>query len=172
MLWQALSPEWSMPLKSMINMINMGLYTDVDVKLAHHTRSWILQVLSQIYMFVVQILLLNMLIALMAESNDRVRAISKLVAQYERAKLILHWERRLSHISDSRSASIWRLLAGLPSGIGQHSFERIFPRWLHVLLPAGSDGGSEGPRDVQEQVHAPLIARMAPLIALMASSPP
>ena len=119
-------------------MLNMGLYTDVDSRLSYHTRDFILVFLYQIYMFMVQIILLNMLIALMAESNDRVRSIAKLVAQFERAKLILQWERRLTNMphSHSHSARLFRFFSGLPSGKGKRAAERIFPKWLHVLVPA------------------------------------
>ena len=75
---------------------------------------------------------------LMAESNDRVRQISKLVAQFERAKLILQWERRLSSMphSKSRLSACMRFLSGFPSGRGKQTATKIFPKWLHVLMPA------------------------------------
>jgi len=130
----------------MIKMLNMGLYTDVDPRLSYHTRDFILVFLYELYMFMVQIILLNMLIALMAESNDRVRSIAKLVAQFERAKLILQWERRLTNMphSHSHSARLYRFFSGLPSGKGKRAAERIFPKWLHVLVPADHKNKSMG----------------------------
>jgi len=126
----------------------------MDSKISHHTRHPIIQLFYQAYMFVVQIILLNMLIALMAESNDRVRAIAKLVAQFERAKLILHWERRLHSMRHSKSQSftsrLWRMASGLPSGTGRQSVEHIFPRWLHVLVPPESHGGSAAGDTVEQ----------------------
>ena len=132
----------------MIKMWNMGMYTDFDSNLSHYSRDPILVVFYETYMFVLQIILLNMLIALMAESNDRVRSIAKLVAQFERAKLILRWERRLASMSKSKScgASFIRVLAGFPSGRGASAMENIFPKWLHVLMPAenGKNGHAAG----------------------------
>lgn len=132
------NPDWKNIGHSMIKMWNMGMYTDFDSNLSHHSRDPILGVFYETYMFVLQIILLNMLIALMAESNDRVRSIAKLVAQFERAKLILRWERRLASMSKSKScgASFIRVLAGFPSGRGASAIENIFPKWLHVLMPA------------------------------------
>ena len=50
--------------------VGHGMYTDFDSNLSHHSRGPILVVFYETYMFVLQIILLNMLIALMAESND------------------------------------------------------------------------------------------------------
>ena len=60
------SREWTDPAKSIIKMVNMGLYTDMDSKITYHTRDPIITILTELYMFIVQIILLNMLIALMA----------------------------------------------------------------------------------------------------------
>lgn len=49
------SPEWKQADKSIVRMINMGLYTDMDSKLTYLTRDPILVVLYEIYMFVVQV---------------------------------------------------------------------------------------------------------------------
>ena len=141
------SYEWRNMFWSAIKLLNMGLYTDMDSKMTSYRRDPLLAVLYELYMFLVQIILLNMLIALMAESNERVRSIAKLVAQFERAKLILQWERRLSDLpySTSYTARLVRLMSGLPSGRGRGAASEIFPRWLHVLLPADhSKGEMEG----------------------------
>ena len=71
----ALTPtEFSSQLgSSMIKMLNMGLYTDMDSKLVYHTRDWPLTVLYQIYMFTIQIILLNMLIALMNSTHTELK---------------------------------------------------------------------------------------------------
>jgi len=141
-------------------MINMGLYTDMDSKLTYLTRDPILVVLYEIYMFVVQIILLNMLIALMAESNERVRSIAKLVAQFERAKLILQWERRLHDLPRSTSmlARAMRFVSGFPAGSGPRIAQEIFPKWLHVLMPSDHTHQTEGKElvtdDVLREVHA------------------
>jgi hypothetical protein len=142
---------------SMLIMVNMGLYTDLDAKATYFKRDPMLQAVVHVYMFVMQIILLNMLIALMSESNDRVRSVSKLVAQFERAKLILHWERRLVGLknSHSRVRRCLRILSGMPSGTGRHSVELLFPKWIHVLTPddARQDASS---RDMAQQVAAAL----------------
>ena len=165
--------DWKSPWKSMVKMLNvrfcarrpgqkraitnkclrliccvaclwqMGLYTDIDSSLQYHTRDVLLMALYEIYMFMVQIILLNMLIALMAESNDRVRSIAKLVAQFERAKLILQWERRLSSMpnSTSRIGACIRFFSGFPAARGKKAASKIFPKWLHVLMPADHHAG-------------------------------
>ena len=162
-LEQAYSPEWNDVSKSLLKMWNMGLYTEMDGKLTHHTRDITVQLLYQLYMFTVQIVLLNMLIALMAESNDRVRAIAKLVAQFERARLILHWERRIYGMDHNKGwlSRTMRILSGLPSGVGEGAVEFIFPKWLHVLMPAEDAGGQ--PRDFTEQLAASLKTANAAL---------
>jgi hypothetical protein len=78
------------------------------------------------------------MIALMAKSSERVSANAKLVAQFERAKLILQWERRLGDLQQNRSfrARILRYLSGLPTGRGRFAAKHVFPNWIHVLAPS------------------------------------
>ena len=85
-LTEADSPEWHSLPSSFLLFVNMGLYTDIDKKLIHHERTALAHILYHLYMLVVQVVLLNMLIAIMAESNDNVRSVARLVAQFERAQ--------------------------------------------------------------------------------------
>ena len=142
-LEQEFSPEWHRPMSSIVKMLNMGLYTDIDAKIVSKDRDPFTLALYELYMFIVQIILLNMLIALMAESNERVRSVSKLVAQFERAKLILQWERRLFDLGVNTSfrARAVRFFSGLPTGHGRSSSQNIFPKWIHVLRPSDNRRG-------------------------------
>eukprot|EP00325_Prymnesiales_sp_UTEX-LB-985_P002160 CAMPEP_0174705756 /NCGR_PEP_ID=MMETSP1094-20130205/8866_1 /TAXON_ID=156173 /ORGANISM="Chrysochromulina brevifilum, Strain UTEX LB 985" /LENGTH=313 /DNA_ID=CAMNT_0015903957 /DNA_START=66 /DNA_END=1004 /DNA_ORIENTATION=- len=171
------NPEWHNLESSIFILWNMGLYTDIDKKLVNYQRGLFAIILYQLYMFVTQVVLLNMLIAIMAESNEAVRSVSQLVAKFERAQLLVKWERRLASEDDRRDSdllgqvggkrswsrqriqSLMRFLSCLPSG-KERTMQTIFPRWLHVLVPpeqrsrlgVGGAGVNEGEMDVSLQL--------------------
>ena len=147
------SPEWHTFFGSVSLMVNMGLYSDIDKKVANFERSAFAQLLFHMYMLIVQLILLNMLIAIMGESNAAVRQVSQLVAQFERAQLILKWEERLAaslrvRRPDSRFHRFERLVSGFPVDCSKEVVESLFPSWIHVLMPPKrglqSDGDSGG----------------------------
>ena len=116
----------------------------------------------------IQVIILNMLIAIMAESHNRVASQSELVAQAGRAKLILEYEtaevarirsaaRRASHRAggSTRSLSldmgaIADLVTSGKSRKDIQRFQRVCPKWLHVLMPAEHQRGEDG--DVAESL--------------------
>jgi len=159
------SPEWHSITGSFLIMYNMGLYTDIDKKMTHYERYPIALVLFHTYMLLVQVILLNMLIAIMGESNAAVREVSELVAQFERAQLILKWERRLassltSHRPDSRLNRIVRLFSGLPSDCSPKALESAFPPWIHVLMPPKRGPHGNDDRDGDNDELASVASRL------------
>ena len=105
----------------MFNNINMGLYTSSPVGI-NFDRHLLVLVLYQLFMLFVQIVLLNMVIAIMSESYNDVREVSELVALYERAKLVLAREHQLVRAAGRR-------------GTQGKAAANMFPQWLHVLAP-------------------------------------
>ena len=79
------------------------------------------------------VVLLNMIIAVMSESVAQAREVSQLVAMFERAKVVLTWEKRWRRSRKSR----WSLNRLVHWCLGKrHDRQTPFPRWLHVLAPA------------------------------------
>lgn len=72
---------------SLWSTINMGLYNNFDRDFFFH-GGWYLWVLFQIFMLVVQVVLLNLLVAIMADSYRQVQARTKQAAKFERARVI------------------------------------------------------------------------------------
>ena len=117
------SPEWSQYDRSVVRMLNMGLYTDMDPKLSYHTRDPILVFLYEIYMFFVQVgcirkhayayahpylpvrglharrpqsaLLLNMLIAIMGDKFDNMTENRSLYATKTRLSLLADYAQNI-----------------------------------------------------------------------------
>lgn len=102
-------------------------------------------------MMLIQIVLLNMLIAVMAESHNRVSQQSELVALYQRAMLILeHEQEEVSQIQAYKARA--KAIPGQMDDLifksltdrAQKQLERVCPRWLHVLMPAEHQREEEG----------------------------
>lgn len=113
-----------------------------------------------LFMFLLQIVLLNLLIAIMADTHSRVYGVAQLVALAERARLILAYEEQLqldkkaSHLHPAQpatggSALARNVLRAIPKpaawllryvALGvQPTAEQATPRWLHVLMPADAN---------------------------------
>ena len=99
----------------MLHVLNMGLFGHFDDStLILVSENWTIKILFLFYLLVMNLVLLNLLIAIMQYSYDKSTKEAQLVAKYRRAKLILEQ---------------------------QHSTRRNVqnPRWLHVLLPVEKD---------------------------------
>eukprot|EP00966_Prymnesium_polylepis_P164893 3812424-Prymnesium_polylepis.2 len=142
---------------SLYKSLNMGVYSDMG-KHGERTMQAHIQVvvLYEFFMLSVQLVLLNLLIAIMSDTHSRVSEVAKLVAHYERAKLVLEEEEKLmrSHQLDGthhkrrlpsvhRGRGMRRAMAGsvwLERLVGRWFFSKldlnnVAPRWLHVLVP-------------------------------------
>ena len=136
--------EWE-DLSALFAIINMGLYAEISPSI-HSLSHWQVIVIYEIMMMAVQIVLLNLLIAIMSDSHARVAENSLLVAQFERAKMILEHERLMfkkdAPIAPS-DAPINPFLdttdlrrcwdRWLPPLFRQPRQADVFPRWLHLL---------------------------------------
>ena len=112
-------------------------------------------------MMLVQIVMLNLLIAFMAQLLGQLRANAQLMAKFERTMLVIQQEhtlmsrrkleeRRAQHKEQRglrhtlHDLGTWlgetkeRLGELLPSSLTLPSQEDVGPRWLHVLLPSES----------------------------------
>jgi len=141
--------EWHSMAFALYSMMNAGFrFIPPD---QHAMRStWQTFVIYELFMGGVQLLMMNLLIAIMADQLKSLRGQARLMALYARAHLVLEYESRLQH----RAASRKRLMAWVEDEggsffatrqlIGRISScfskplpaqERISPRWLHVLTP-------------------------------------
>jgi len=75
-----------------------------------------------LFMGVTQVVLLNLLIAIMSDSYTKVRTQAELASKFEQAQVVLEEE-----ISPPLLERVWNRVMGL----GDH---HKFPRWLHVLM--------------------------------------
>ena len=66
------SPNWHSPFRALYIVVNMGMYTYSDPIATDLERNWLILTLYQLFMFLVQIVLLNMIIAIMSESLAKV----------------------------------------------------------------------------------------------------
>ena len=132
-------------------MLNIGLYTFYDENIFNYKRNGLLLFLYQIYMLFIQIIMLNLIIAVMSESHHRVSEQSDLVALYQRATLILeHENAKVAKIASLRASAkaipgkIDDALVRYMTDKAMHELGCVCPRWLHVLMPAEhqrDDGG-------------------------------
>jgi len=102
--------------------MNMGLYGEVDGNDLFHAGAYVTSI-AQLFMFTVQIVLLNLLIAIMADSYRRVQARTLQAALFERARVVAKLE---------RSPGVLRRMAGKLSSQAHVLWIRE-PTWLHVL---------------------------------------
>jgi len=149
--------DWQSIETSIFASVNMGLYS--VFKEPPMKSHWQVIIIFEIFMLGVQIVLLNLLIAIMTETHTRLRNVSKLVAHFERAKMVLEEEQKLSPKSlypEDGQAANSEELGDLEDGKGgilgvlgraiSHvtgacsskvpTVDEAAPRWLHVLLPA------------------------------------
>ena len=158
----------------MLVMINLGVYTQSDPAFMSYgtdpqfegAEQRFMLILYQSYMLFVQLVLLNMLIAIMSESHTRVSEQSQLVALFRRAALILEYEsdevarhlkkakaweaahkRRRGRVGTRNSLDLARLQEEHEE---RHllKIQRVCPRWLHVLKPPEHQRSSHTGDDV------------------------
>ena len=158
---------WHSFVDVMYVVVNIGLYTYYDPLALKIGRHVLILIMYMCFMLLVQIILLNMLIAIMAESFSRVSAQAELVAQKGRAQLILEYEQAV--ISQYKQKAKSRRGAANKGDILDHAaphgsgglfqslsesdverLERVCPRWLHVLMPAEHARGEE--EDTRDEV--------------------
>jgi len=166
--------QWHSIDKALYVVLNMGLYAQTDpVAVKIERSSTVLLLLYQLFMFVVQVIVLNMLIAIMADSHSRVTKQSALVAQHGRAQLILEYEtlelsrlrqraKRAGRLSGAWAAGVKQVSGAITldfarlQGQERQRLEIVCPKWLHVLMPADNDETKEGGLDAteeQKQIH-------------------
>jgi len=149
--------EWHNPFDALLVMLNIGLYTYYTETVFARDRRFLL-IMYQLYMILVQVVLLNMLIAVMSKSHDRVSEQSELVALNGRAKLILEYEaeqlsqhkkrgrKHAGHIKARTSQSPFDVSRLLEEHEERQlaKLQHVCPRWLHVLMPAEHQRGDQG----------------------------
>jgi len=116
--------------------INMALYSNFDRDFFYH-GGWYSATLVQMFQFVVQIVLLNLLIAIMADSYRNVQERTVQAQRFERARVITDME-----ASPQFFSSFIRRL-GLNGSQPPSWVDR--PRWLHIL--ANDDQADEDDDD-------------------------
>lgn len=108
-------------------------------------RKGTLLYLFEFMMFIVEVMLLNLLIAIMGDSYGKVHQYAKLEAMSERAKIILEAEVYWLNMSAksrtfARRASSWTASFGsLLFSDGDYVSRRDFAVWLHILQAGGED---------------------------------
>ena len=138
--------------------IDMGLYgTSIDALVMHEPR---ILTLYFPFMLIVQVVMLNLLIAIMSSSHARIGTSAALVARYQRAKLIVKLEPPPSSwkvdasaakaAPTARSARAWlrQLLRHLLQGDPD---DHPCPRWLHVLRPSADQSDDADLNDTTER---------------------
>ena len=165
-------PWWHHFQDAMYIVLNIGLFTYYEPIALSIGRNFMLLFVYMVFMMFVQVVILNMLIAIMAESHNRVSNQAELVAHAGRAKLILEYEASEMARMQRRGKSVWRraLRAGGADSAataqhrasapahgesammrmlrllelhGSQRLHRVCPRWLHVLMPAAHQRGDE-----------------------------
>lgn len=103
------------------NTVNAGLYNNFNAQNFYHAGPYN-AVLVQSYQLLVQVVLLNLLVAIMADSYRQVKSRTKQAAKFERARVIGEME------------TSPQLLSALLRKLFQRQEEWVrAPRWLHVL---------------------------------------
>jgi hypothetical protein len=101
--------------------INAGLYNNFNMQQFYHGGFYTC-ILVQCYQLLVQVVLLNLLVAIMADSYHRVKARTKQAAKFERARVIGEME------------TSPQLLSKLLRRFFQQQEEWVrAPQWLHIL---------------------------------------
>jgi len=132
-LWDRYS-FWS----SIATSIDMGLYAATISPEAMHEPTVLAFYFP--YMIVVQVVLLNLLIAIMGSSHTTIGNDAALVARYQRARLIVRLEQAVKWKPFDSSRYLGALFRGLRSLFFPTVKEKhICPKWLHVLTPTTHD---------------------------------
>ena len=138
--WHIAEEEWGNLLDATYTTFNMGLYAAFDARALK--LNWQIVLVFEGFMVIVQVVLFNLLIAIMADTHHRVREQSQLVALYQRSILVLEEEQavRRQLKNTPLSTRLLRKIFGKAADLPQ-----IYPRWLHVILPnvESNDGGSK-----------------------------
>ena len=138
--WHIAEEEWGSLLHAVYTTFNMGLYAAFDARALK--LNWQIVLVFEGFMVIVQVVLFNLLIAIMADTHHRVREQSQLVALYQRSILVLEEEQavRRQLKNTPLSTRLLRKIFGKAADLPQ-----IYPRWLHVILPnvESNDGGSK-----------------------------
>jgi hypothetical protein len=166
--------QWHHFWDAFLVMINMGVYAMTDAAILAYGTDPVFEpaeqrfvlIMFQLYMLFVQLILLNMLIAIMSESHTRVSEQSQLVALSGRAELILEYEgdevarhmkkakaweaahkRRRGREGSRNSLDLARLQEEHEE---RHllKMQRVCPRWLHILKPPEHQRSSHTGDDV------------------------
>jgi len=141
-------------LSALSTTVDMGLYAaSIQPQVMHEPSVFVLYFP---FMLLVQVVLLNLLIAIMTASHNRVGSRSALFARYQRAQLIVD----LEQIATAQRASADEMGDRIPVHVTLrsawtrlcHLLEDVFtvfeygarkddprPRWLHVLTPPDED---------------------------------
>ena len=111
------------PANGLLLTFNMLLLADFDLATFDGEYTVLLRILFVLSMIMTPIVLLNLLIALMSDSYERIQDQADLEFQYLRARILAEQEAWLSP-EQRRSAD-----------------PKLYPRWLHVLVPRGQGAG-------------------------------
>ncbi|EGD81093.1 hypothetical protein PTSG_11041 [Salpingoeca rosetta] len=112
------------PANGLLLMFNLLLLADFDLDTFDGDYVVLLRILFVISMVLVPVVLLNLLIALMSDSYERIQDRADIEFQLLRARIL-------------REQDAWLTLEGKMDA-------RRFPMWLHVLVPKGSGVGRDG----------------------------
>jgi len=166
-------------LSALATAFDMGLHaTTIDPFVMHDPQIFLFYFP---FMIMVQVILLNLLIAIMSDSTHRNIRGAAMVAQYQRARLIVDLEpRKLTAIPKRPSVrkgpntSRFERLFSLSANFGNYflkqgvSSEYPRPKWLHVLAPP--DGKDEEVSTHTEQELAAIRRTLSVLQAEIAQS--
>mmetsp|Transcript_79065 Transcript_79065/g.236895 ORF Transcript_79065/g.236895 Transcript_79065/m.236895 type:complete len:454 (+) Transcript_79065:730-2091(+) len=181
-------PDYKDPGTSLITMVSAGFRFVPPDLLAVRSR-WQVALLYMLFLCFVQVVLLNLLIAMMGGSLAQLRADSEVMAYAERAKLVLQQDERLQALilqaerrkKLQRGGHVARHLSRLlrmrlflqrhlgTSANAQRGSEKLAPRWLHVLMPVTEEkkGGTE--REKREAQQDELLKELLATQKAMAS---
>ncbi|EGD80207.1 hypothetical protein PTSG_10886 [Salpingoeca rosetta] len=120
------------PANGLLLMFNMLLLADFDLATFDGDYVVLLRILFVISMVLVPVVLLNLLIALMSDSYERIQDRADIEFQLLRAR-ILHEQEKFMTKKEKRNP-------------------KLFPKWLHVLVPKG--GAGSGGVQWQGVLHA------------------
>jgi hypothetical protein len=118
--------------------------------------AFLLELTYNYNMFLIQIVMLNMLIAIMGESYARVSSKAHFIALYERAKIIIDHEHGAIACKmprRHRNKSLTAIAALVQAGKAEVDLLEIFPRWLHALEPV-AHLRADDEKATQEALHA------------------
>jgi hypothetical protein len=128
--------------------VDGGLYA--AIREDRYSSGGIVQVIIQVvFLLLTQIVLLNLLIAIMSDSYNKVRTQAELAAKYELAQVITETE-----VSPPLFERAWAHFTRRSHVV--HT--KKFPRWLHVILPSATSTLNTTPdeRDALAKVNKPV----------------